>query len=1051
MQLHCLCINYDHDISTIHTTLTGSDMSLSTIETSINDGANGTYTDTSAREITNSNRLSNTDSSDVHILSSNYECNDRHDISVNTVSQQEEDSSCDMMNLNLRTKGLNIGHINIQGLSGKIDQLNGMLQSNLVHIMGISETKLHDVHPDSAFDIDGYQTPIFRRDRKDNGGGGLIVFVKNGLSCNRRRDLESDNIECIWVEVKPKNSKSFLVGNVYRPPNSTIQWQEHFEDCMETVLTEEKEIYVLGDFNRDLFTDQISKTWLDYMEDFGVTQLVSKATRATPTSSTLIDHIYSNCSENVACVNVPKIGMSDHYPIFFTRKIHGRVPQSGHHTITYRSFKDFDETSFLNDLSSVPWNIVRVFDDPNDMVDTWSNLFLEVVNRHVPLKQHRVKRENQPQWLTPEILDAIKTRDKFKSIGNDAQYRIWRNKVTQFCRDAKKVQYEEYIEKNKENPSSIYKLFKEIGAGKGKQKSSTISSLRVGEKLIDDSPGIANTFNDFFVTVAAKLKEPISNSSHCNEKLKEFCQSKLPENTKFLIPEINKEKVQKYLSGIDITKATGIDNIGPRLLKLSASYIADEITSICNKSFETSTFPKIWKEAKVTPLHKNGSCDEANNYRPISILPILSKLIEKHVHDSLLCHLNEHQLLHDTQSGFRPRHSCETALVHMIDSWLRALDNGKLIGVVLVDFRKAFDLVDQEILLSKLNLYGVSENTLEWFKSYLKDRRQKVSINNVLSDVKPVTCGVPQGSILGPLMFLIFINDLPLYTSNVITDLYADDTTLYDVSESIEDIQINLQLALNNLDAWCKVNGMLVNTDKTKLMLIATPQKRSRLGCDTLNLKYKNDKLKAIESDKILGVFVDNNLLWSQHVKHLTKKMASNLWLLSKIKGFLSIQHRIQFYKSYVQPHIDYCNIVWGNTSLTNKCKIFRLQKRACRIILDYNVEDVQRSMTELKIMTIYDRVFFRKAKFMFKVKNGLTPSYISEMFEVRNADDTMPALRSLSSSSYVVPRPSKELFKNSMMYSGSLIWNILPPHVKNTDSVEAFHRLCLKWLSPME
>ncbi len=217
--------------------------------------------------------------------------------------------------------------------------------------------------------------------------------------------------------------------------------------------------------------------------------------------------------------------------------------------------------------------------------------------------------------------------------------------------------------------------------------------------------------------------------------------------------------------------------------------------------------------------------------------------------------LNEHQLLHDTQSGFRPKHSCETALVHMIDSWLTALDNGKLVGVVLVDFRKAFDLVDQEMLLSKLGLYGIGEETLEWFKSYLTDRRQKVTINNVLSDVKPVTCGVPQGSILGPLLFLLCINDLPLYTNNVITDLYADDTTLYEVNDSIEDIQIKLQLALNNLDMWCKVNGMLVNTDKTKLMLIATPQKRSRLRCDTLNLKYKNDTLKAIESDKILGVF----------------------------------------------------------------------------------------------------------------------------------------------------------------------------------------------------
>lgn len=281
---------------------------------------------------------------------------------------------------------------------------------------------------------------------------------------------------------------------------------------------------------------------------------------------------------------------------------------------------------------------------------------------------------------------------------------------------------------------------------------------------------------------------------------------------------------------------------------------------------------------------------------------------------------------------------------------------------------------------------------------------------------------------------------MPLYTNNVTTDLYADDTTLYDINSSVDDIQINLQSALNNLHMWCRHNGMLVNTDKTKLMLIATPQKRIRLENDTLNLKYRNDLLKATESDKILGVFVDNNLLWS---KHLTKKIASALWLLSKIKIFLSQQHRIQFYKSYVQPHIDYCNIVWGSTSLKNKNKIFRLQKRACKIILDYNGEDVRRSMNDLKIMPIFDRVFFRKAKFMFKVNNRLTPSYINDLFQLRIRDSTMPALRSLSDCSYVVPRPHKELFKNTMKYSGSLIWNVLPSNIKN-----AFHSKCLKWLN---
>ena len=325
---------------------------------------------------------------------------------------------------------------------------------------------------------------------------------------------------------------------------------------------------------------------------------------------------------------------------------------------------------------------------------------------------------------------------------------------------------------------------------------------------------IANTFNDFFVNVASKIKEPITPSNH--DKLKDFCSSKISQNTSFVIPTINKEKVLKHLSNVDVSKATGSDNIGTRLLKLAASHIADDITFICNSSINSNCFPDKWKEAKVSPLHKNGPIEEINNYRPISILPVLSKALEKHVSDSLTLYLNENNLLHKTQSGFRPHHSCETALNFMTDSWLNAIDDGKMIGVVLVDFKKAFDLVDHDILMSKLEFYGIKDKTLSWFKSYLSQRQQQVSIDNTKSRFRPITCGVPQGSILGPLLFLLFINDLPLYTSNVSTDMYADDTTLYDVQTSQDTIEKNLQIALNELHKWCKNNGMVLNSTKTK-------------------------------------------------------------------------------------------------------------------------------------------------------------------------------------------------------------------------------------------
>ena len=346
------------------------------------------------------------------------------------------------------------------------------------------------------------------------------------------------------------------------------------------------------------------------------------------------------------------------------------------------------------------------------------------------------------------------------------------------------------------------------------------------------------------------------------------------------------------------------------------------------------------------------------------------------------------------------------------------------------------------------HLYGINNEALMWFKTYLAHRRQQVSINANKSDFEAVTCGVPQGSILGPLLFLLFINDLPLYVNNVSADLYADDTTLYDIQTSMHLIEQILQSGLNQLHVWCKNNGMMLNSIKTKVMLITTSQKRQRLPNTSFNLKYMDETLKMISNDKILGGFVDDNLTWSDHVKHICKKVSSYIWLLSKIKHFLPQEHRVQFYKSYIQPHMDFCNIVWANSCEANKMKMFKLQKRACRVILDYKVEDSSEALRSLKILSVYDRLFLRKAKFMFKVYHGLTPPYISENFMLRNEMDMSVHLRSSAAGCFVPPLPKKECLKQSIRYSGCLIWNSLPSNTKSAQTVETFHNRCLKWLT---
>ena len=299
--------------------------------------------------------------------------------------------------------------------------------------------------------------------------------------------------------------------------------------------------------------------------------------------------------------------------------------------------------------------------------------------------------------------------------------------------------------------------------------------------------------------------------------------------------------------------------------------------------------------------------------------------------------LDNFNLLHKSQSGFRPRHSTESALILMIDSWLKAINEGKIVGCVLIDFRKAFDLVDHKILPNKLKYCKCNDTSLSWFQSYLSNRAQRVSINNNLSDPAQVTCGVPQGSILGPLLFLIFINDIPLaLKESTVVDLYPDDTTFYDFQYDINKLESNLQYALKALHTWCRQNGMVLNIDKTKVLLITSRQKRHTLQDSCLSLRYDEIDIKMTRGHRILGVQVDENLMWNNHFQLVSKKVSSHLWLLSKLRSYLSVEHRLLFYNAYVKPHLEYCSVVWSNTPNYNINRISKLQRRACKLILSH-------------------------------------------------------------------------------------------------------------------
>ena len=303
-------------------------------------------------------------------------------------------------------------------------------------------------------------------------------------------------------------------------------------------------------------------------------------------------------------------------------------------------------------------------------------------------------------------------------------------------------------------------------------------------------------------------------------KLINFVCSKKDNNVLFSIPPITESKVIGWLKSINLHKACGIDKLSPRMLKLAAPIIAPSIAKLINHSFNTASFPQRWKTAKVSPLFKGGDSEDLNNYRPISVLPVLSKVIERHVHDSLSRYLCENNLIYSKQSGFRKLHSTETALIRIIDELLFNLDNNCVSGMILIDYCKAFDMVDHVILLDNLHAYGLDNTSLSWFQSYLSDRRQFVSMSEKESTTSIIPHGVPQGSILGPLLFILFINDLPLHVSSANTDLYADDTTLTCSVNwmDMDRLQISLNAAVSETVHWATANKLPLNEKKSKVL-----------------------------------------------------------------------------------------------------------------------------------------------------------------------------------------------------------------------------------------
>jgi hypothetical protein len=461
---------------------------------------------------------------------------------------------------------------------------------------------------------------------------------------------------------------------------------------------------------------------------------------------------------------------------------------------------------------------------------------------------------------------------------------------------------------------------------------------------------------------------------------------------------------------------------------------------IFNLSLRTKIVPSSWKIAKVTPLFKKGSLSDPNNYRPISILPSLAKIFERHIHTHFMAYLNNNNLLCKEQSGFRSFHSCQTALTSLVDEWASAIDNNKLVGILLIDFRKAFDLVNHNILIEKLKLYKCSDATVSIFKSYLSDRLQCTMFNGHMSNSANLTVGVPQGSILGPLLFLLYINDLHLI-SNDSCHMFADDSTFYTSASTVDAIESNLVSDLSEISNWCKTNQMSLHLGKTKTMLLTTRQKRAHLEQTKLNITFLDKDIECVSTHKLLGVTLDENLTWKDHCNDTCSKIRKKLFLLRKLKPILPFSARLQFFNSFILPHFDYCSNIWFSSHRDCINSLTILQKRAMRLILDvpFNTPSID-MLKSLNWMSFEFRCFYNTSILVFKCLNNLSPSYLN-LFKINDNNRT----RSSTRSDLLIPFAKKDILKNSFRCNGAKIFNSIPSTIRNSPSLASFKRASFK------
>ena len=935
-------------------------------------------------------------------------------------------------------KGSHIIHSNVWSIRNKFHQVAHTFNFKHIDVITLSETYLTDQDLDDEFLMEGYN--LIRRDRMigvgtdthKTKGGGVCTYIREGLPFTELTHLNQSNvhIEMQCVSIRPKKRKQLLLLNCYRPPAGLkTKFIETLSKTLENFENTECDIVVLGDMNINVLVknDVHVTNLIDTLFELGLRQQITDPTRYS-VNPTCLDLVFTN-SNNMQNSGVISTGLSDHETVYVTWKSDANHSRKVH--FEGRNYRYYDKERFQIILTNKDWTSFYDHTDP-DMLWGIMNGHLQVsLDELCPYKKFNVRERKEP-WITPDILERIKTKDEIckmaKKSGKPDDLklaRLIRNSTTKFIRKARENFIHDLVESNTNDPKQFWKKVGKILPGKIKTHKQVVL-LDDDSNPIDDS-NTPDVMNRYFTEIGPKL------ASSMNVEWS-FYGSGADQTIPELMIDIT--TVQELIKQINTNKSSALDGISATALKDALQSIPEQLTYLFNKSLASKTVPLAWKSGLVIPIPKGGDQSKCNNYRPITLLPVPGKLLEKAVCNHLNYYLETNNILSTNQGGFRTGFSTIQSVSDFTDDILRERNVGNKTAAIFADMSKAFDTVNHSILVNKLENYGVKGQILEWIKNYLNSRKQCTMVNGTRSTLRNIECGVPQGSILGPVLFLIYINDLEHCCTNVHMRFYADDTVLYVSGNDLDVLQPTMQASLDKIVYWCAQNKLSLNINKTKYMIF-TSKKNFNIKMD---LKIDSVPLVHVHTYKYLGITLDPTLCYEPYMKNIIKNASFRIYQLMRLKNCLPRRALIRIFKSYVVPIFDYGDILYTNCSKQLLNKMQRVQNRGLKVCLKVPFRTATNYIHSLAhVAYLSDRRDLHLKTF------GFYRAHIDMYLDKGRMNSRRfagPILKYMMSNTAGYSRSIEFAVANS--------WNSLPVNIRVIPSADSFKSLCKSKLHDM-